>query len=262
MTIEATITLGSAGVRSVSRHRIELLQAVGRSGSIRAGARATGVSYKTASNALAAMEQLFGQRLLDTWSGGSAGGGARLTPTGLRVIEIFARLEAELASALGFVQSAIAVDGASHDPCCGPTPTMSSQNAFHGVIVSIGHDGFGADVAVDLSDHVGIVSFISDDSLSALGVRLGDPATVLIDASSVLIAPGSEAPLLSAQNCLCGVVRKCMLYPVTAEIELEIGRNHRITASVTARAAVDLKLSPGDPAYALFDAAHVTAAFP
>jgi molybdate transport system regulatory protein len=97
MTIEAIVTLGSENVAGVGRDRIRLLQAVAREGSITAGAKAAGLSYKAAWDALDAMTNLFGQPLLETRTGGRAGGGASLTPAGLSVIEAFGRLEAEMA---------------------------------------------------------------------------------------------------------------------------------------------------------------------
>ncbi|MGD9847247.1 MAG: winged helix-turn-helix domain-containing protein, partial [Variibacter sp.] len=89
MAIEAAITLRTEGISGVGRERIRLLQAVAREGSISAGARAAGLTYKATWDALEAMANLFGRPLLETRTGGRQGGGAQLTPTGLRVIEAF-----------------------------------------------------------------------------------------------------------------------------------------------------------------------------
>src|ERR1700754_4033631 len=96
MAIEAVVTLRGKDVASVGKDRIRLLQAVAREGSITAGAKAAGLTYKAAWDALDAMTNLFGQPLLETRTGGKAGGGARLTQTGVRVIEAYGRLEAEM----------------------------------------------------------------------------------------------------------------------------------------------------------------------
>src|SRR4249919_443570 len=104
MTIEATVTLRSENVPNVGRDRIRLLQAVAREGSITAGAKAVGLTYKAAWDALDAMANLFGRPLLETRTGGRTGGGAFLTPAGLRVIEAFSRLEGEMTRALRAVE--------------------------------------------------------------------------------------------------------------------------------------------------------------
>ena len=44
---------------------------------------------------------------------------------------------------------------------------------------------------------------------------------------------------------------------MSAEIVLDIGAGKTLAASVTAQSAKSLRLSPGKPAFALFDAAHV-----
>ena len=108
MTIEASITLKSKEVPAVGRERIRLLECVARSGSITAGAKAVGLSYKAAWDALDAMANLFGKPLLETRAGGRAGGGASLTATGIRVVEAFHRLEAELTRVLGQLEPELA----------------------------------------------------------------------------------------------------------------------------------------------------------
>src|SRR5882724_11486914 len=108
MAIEATITLKSDDVSGVGRDRIRLLQSVARAGSITAGAKAAGLTYKAAWDALDAMTNLFGRPLLETRTGGRAGGGASLTPTGVRVIEAFGRLEAEMSRVLRSLEPGLA----------------------------------------------------------------------------------------------------------------------------------------------------------
>jgi molybdate transport repressor ModE-like protein len=59
--------------------RIRLLEAVGREGSISGAARAVGLSYKAAWDAIDALNGLFGGPLVEARSGGLHGGGAHLT---------------------------------------------------------------------------------------------------------------------------------------------------------------------------------------
>ena len=86
MPINASITLESGGPSSVNGDRIRLLEAVAREGSISAGARAVGITYKAAWDWLDALANLFGRPMLETRTGGRSGGGATLTPAGARVI--------------------------------------------------------------------------------------------------------------------------------------------------------------------------------
>jgi len=70
------------GEVAASRWRMDLLAAVGREGSITAGAEATGVPYRVAWQKIHEMEDRLGETLLDTQTGGSEGGGAHLTAAG------------------------------------------------------------------------------------------------------------------------------------------------------------------------------------
>src|ERR1700680_2151356 len=108
MAIEALVTLRSEDVPAMGRDRIRLLEAVAREGSITAGAKAIGLTYKAAWDALDAMTNLFGRPLRVTRAGGRAAGGASLTPTGIRVIEAFGRLEAEIARVLRALEPELA----------------------------------------------------------------------------------------------------------------------------------------------------------
>jgi molybdate transport system regulatory protein len=72
---------------ATSRWRIELLKAVDEHGSITAGAEAMDVPYRVAWQKIHEMEERLGEHLLDTKTGGSSGGGARLTAAGRHHVE-------------------------------------------------------------------------------------------------------------------------------------------------------------------------------
>lgn len=260
MAIEASVTLRGEHLPSVGRERIRLLQAVAREGSITAGAKAVGLTYKAAWDALDAMANLFGQPLLETRAGGRAGGGARLTPTGVRVIEAFGRLEAEMDRALRAIEPDLAGSGISpFSLFSGFFMRTSARNALRGTITAIRSDNLAAEIAVTVSDKT-IYALITKESLSELGLCVGREAIALIKAPFVLIAPGAEPPAVSVRNCLQGVVARCETSGVGAEVVLDIGSGKTIAATITARSVEALGLAPGKPACALFDAAHVIVA--
>jgi len=258
MMIEATITLKSDDVAGVGRDRIRLLQAVAREGSITAGAKAAGLTYKSAWDALDAMANLFGSPLLETRTGGRSGGGSCLTPTGVRVIEAFGRLEAEMARVLRALEPELSGSGISPiNLVSGFFMRTSARNALRGKIDSIQSDTLNSEIAVAVSDDTMIYALVTNESLRELGLCVGREAIVLIKASFVVIAPGTDAPAVSARNCLRGVVRRCETSAVNAEVVLDIGGGKTLVSTITARSAERLGLVPGKPACALFDAAHV-----
>jgi molybdate transport system regulatory protein len=256
--IEAVVTLKGQDTPMVGRERIRLLEAVARAGSISAGAKAVGLTYKAAWDALDAMANLFGQPLLFKRAGGKDGGGASLTPTGLRVIEAFARLEAEMARVLRALEPDLAGTGISPlNLVSGLLMKTSARNALRGTISAIESDTLSAEVAVTVAPGTTIHALVTTGSVKELGLCVGREAIVLIKAPFVMIAPGEDPPRTSVRNCVRGIVQRCDISAVNAEIVLDIGGGKTLAASITAHSARSLGLAPGKPACALFDAAHV-----
>lgn len=81
------VWLENDGEVAASRWRMELLSAVDEHGSITAGAEALGVPYRVAWKKIHEMEERLGEQLLETQTGGTEGGGARLTEAGRGRVE-------------------------------------------------------------------------------------------------------------------------------------------------------------------------------
>jgi molybdate transport system regulatory protein len=90
------IWLNWNGVFLMGPNYLRFLAAVDETGTIREGGRAVGWSYRTCLNRLRRMEQVLGRRVLITRRGGESGGSARLTPEARRLVQIFARWQAEV----------------------------------------------------------------------------------------------------------------------------------------------------------------------
>ncbi|SON56903.1 Molybdenum-pterin-binding protein MopA [Hartmannibacter diazotrophicus] len=258
MTIEAHISLKAENAGSVGRERIRLLEAVAREGSITAGAKAVGLSYKAAWDALDAMANLFGAPMLATRAGGKAGGGAELTPTGIRVIEAFHRLEAEMERTLRALQSELAGTGISPGSLItGFLMRTSARNTLRGTISAIQSDAIAAAVAVDVAPGTTIHALVTNESVRELGLCVGREAIVLVKAPFVVVATGKEPPAVSVRNRIAATVRRCTASDVSAEVVLDIGGGKSLAATISAASAKALDLQPGLPAFALFDASHV-----
>lgn len=73
--------------------KADLLDAIGRTGSIRAAAAELGMSYMRAWTLIRTMNDAFRAPLVEKVRGGSGQGGARLTPSGERVLRIYRTME-------------------------------------------------------------------------------------------------------------------------------------------------------------------------
>jgi molybdate transport system regulatory protein len=73
----------------LSEYRARLLEAVAEHGSVAAAAETLHLPVRTAWKKLREMEAAAGLPLLESGSGGSAGGGSNLTPDALAMVEAF-----------------------------------------------------------------------------------------------------------------------------------------------------------------------------
>ena len=98
LSVQSRFWLTCDGVSLAGRGRIELLQRIDETGSIRQAAMAMGMSYRAAWDAVDAMNQRAGVVLITRKTGGSRGGGAQLSEAGAQLVALFARLEAQHAA--------------------------------------------------------------------------------------------------------------------------------------------------------------------
>jgi len=80
--------------------KVDLLEAIERTGSISAGARALGLSYRRAWDLMDTMNQCFKQPLVERVKGGKGGGGAQLTAAGLGMLHLYRTMETKALKAI------------------------------------------------------------------------------------------------------------------------------------------------------------------
>lgn len=80
--------------------KADLLDAIGRAGSISAAAKALNMSYRRAWQLVETMNACFGAPLVSASKGGSGGGGAEVTADGREVLAAYRRLQHEVDAVL------------------------------------------------------------------------------------------------------------------------------------------------------------------
>lgn len=86
--------------RKIGPGKADLLDAIGRTGSISAAGREMGMSYRRAWLLVDEANRIFTEPLVVAVAGGPHGGGAQLTDFGRDVLAAFRRIEARTASAI------------------------------------------------------------------------------------------------------------------------------------------------------------------
>jgi molybdate transport system regulatory protein len=73
--------------------KVDLLESIGREGSISQAARERHLSYRRAWNMVDTMNQCFKEPLVVSITGGKGGGGAVLTDAGEKIIQLYRKME-------------------------------------------------------------------------------------------------------------------------------------------------------------------------
>jgi molybdate transport system regulatory protein len=257
MQVHASVSF--AGRHSVAgRDRIRLLEAVAREGSISAAARAVGLSYKAAWDAIDALNDLFGRPLVDARSGGARGGGAQLTKSGLRVVEALTRLEGELSRALLGLEPNLRDSGISlANLVPGFMLRTSARNTLHGVVTRIKSDAVTAEVVLKVAAQTTIRSIVTCRSVDELGLCPGRDALALIKAPLISVTPARGARPASAGNCIGGSLVRKEPGANDTELIIDIGAGTKLVATMTTARVRAMQLRRGNPVWAVFDPRHV-----
>ncbi|WGY72617.1 TOBE domain-containing protein [Burkholderia cepacia] len=239
--------------------RIALLAAIGDTGSITRAAKAVGLSYKAAWDAVDTMNNLAGEPLVTRSTGGKGGGGTTLTPRATSLIAAFRTIEREHRRFIEAASAAVAgfdVDWALIGRIGMKT---SARNQLFGKVASIVRGTVNDEVTLTLPGGQPVVAVLTHESADVLGLREGVDACALVKASWVVLAVDDGGPDLkvSARNRLRGSVEAVAAGAVNSEVTLALDGGGTLTAVVTNDSVAALQLDVGRPAIALFKASSV-----
>ena len=97
-SIRVTARLLNDSGRAFGPGKAELLEHIEAEGSISRAAKAMDMSYSRAWQLVDTMNSAFRKPLVEASTGGRKGGGAVLTKTGREILDLFRRMETEIAS--------------------------------------------------------------------------------------------------------------------------------------------------------------------
>jgi molybdate transport system regulatory protein len=108
MRINGTIWFELTADVRLSERDVSLLEKIREIGSLTQAAKALGISYKTAWDALDKMNTYSKKVLVETCAGGKGGGNTVLTPYGIKVIAAYRRLSEQYKTDLAQTTKTIA----------------------------------------------------------------------------------------------------------------------------------------------------------
>ena len=255
LTGSLSLTIG--GLALGGAERIALLNAVAERGSITQAAKAIGLSYKGAWDAIDAMNQLSGSPLVERSTGGRGGGSTRLTPHGLRLVERYGQINAVHQRFLKLLDDQSIDLNQEFSLLSIINVKTSARNQFVGNVTAVRSGAVNDEVEITLAEGSRLVAIVTRDSTEALGLRTNMTVIALVKASSVLVGTALDGARLSARNQLPGVVSAVTPGAVNAEVVIAIDGGGSIAAIVTQTSVKSLGLAVGVQAMAFFNASSV-----
>ena len=168
-----------------------LLQAIDATGSINLAARTAGYSYRGAWLVLEGAGNLASDALTERSIGGKGGGGSRLTPTAHALMAAWATLQAAHHHFLRTQEAWLA----QQPVLAGALLTLkrmamktTARNQFAGTISRLEKGAVSSMVGVTLPGGTVVTASVTNDAVTALGLAVGQEATAVFKADSVMLA--------------------------------------------------------------------------
>lgn len=169
--------------------RINILRRIHETGSISEAARLSSVSYKAAWQALETLTNLAGAPLVEKEVGGNKGGGTKLTPAGLTVLELSEKLTKAREAVLMEFAARVSPELV---PLSSATLRTSMRNQFPVTIEHIARGPALVRVALRIDEQNTLKATLTQESAQLLGLNVGERALALFKATSVEIAHALE----------------------------------------------------------------------
>ncbi|MDH1657433.1 TOBE domain-containing protein [Pseudomonas mosselii] len=219
--------------------RIALLQHVAEQGSITRAAKAAGISYKAAWDAIDELNNLAAKPLVERSTGGRGGGGARLSTEGERVLRLYQRLQALQAQILESAE-----DSGDLDLLGRLMLRTSARNQLQGRISGLRREGRHDRISLDLGGGLEIEALITRGSTERLELALGATVVALLKAGWVRLLGADETPE-PGSNCLKAKVEEVLIEDGPGEVRLALGNGQTLCAFAEAAWLAQRQVQPG-----------------
>ena len=247
------LQLAEALGHTSSDKRIDILRRIGQVGSISEAARGAGVSYRAAWQALDTLSNLAGLPLLEKLVGGSGGGGARLTPAGLRLLEAADRLNQARTAVLAQIDASPGLARGQSDLSALALRT-SMRIQLPCTVQALKPDAGAVRATLRLAGGALLAARITRESAELLDLRPGLPVLALCKATAVSVV--AHADLADDRNALTGQVNRTSRLAKGGQVVLTLDSGLQLVGFTSAGPV----LKVGQAAVALIDASALVVA--
>ncbi|HLR12101.1 MAG TPA: TOBE domain-containing protein [Burkholderiaceae bacterium] len=262
LELTGSIWFASGSQNWGSQRRMALLQAIDETGSISAGARKIGLSYKAAWDAVDTMNTLAAEVLVERTTGGQRGGGARLTQSAKHIVALYHTLSE---AHNNFLQQLAVLAGPEQpdlDVIQNLMVVAPARNKLAGNICHLERYDRTHDVTIRLEGGDDLVASISPQRSKKLQLHAGKRVIVFIDMAAILIGLLDGGTVLSARNRLPGRVQDILKTDAGAEVVIKLSNGAPLVSQITPMSLQHLGLHVDAPVQAIFKASSVIVGLP
>ncbi len=262
IALQGSVWMTVGGENFGGKGRVALLAKVAEYGSITQAAKAIGMSYKAAWDAIDAMNNLAGEPLVERQAGGKGGGGTRLTQRGGQLLANFRIIEREHSRFIE--QLGKQAEGIADDYLLIRRMGMktSARNQFLGKVAHVKAGAVNDEIELEVAGGLKLVAIVTRESTEDLGLRVGAEAFALIKSSAIIVVTDFDGARFSARNRLNGTICRVQPGSVNTEVVIELPGGGSVVAIVTNDSSESLGLAVGKTASALFKASSVILGVP
>ena len=230
--------------------RIELLEQIDRYGSIAKAAKAMGMSYKSAWEALNEMNAAEGEPLAIRSTGGSGGGGTCLTPKGHEYIRIYRELQTFQQKLFDLLERQS--DSLEDLLALGRRLTLqtSARNQWFATVESLQCDTVGCRIRLNAEESFSLDAFVTRTSAQRMGLKPGTPVYAL--AKSGWVRLHTAEPETAIPNLLSCTVESLKEGVQQSEVHLRLPGSQPLVALLPHDSELST-LQPGEKLYASID---------
>ncbi|AYJ79191.1 molybdenum-binding protein [Aliarcobacter cryaerophilus ATCC 43158] len=256
MAISSNLTLELLNQPFLLEKRIELLKAIKQTGSINKAATLVPMSYKSAWEAVEAMNNLSISPIVTKETGGAGGGGTKLTNYGENLLTTYSLLKEEQRKFLENLNRITDLNSGTLKTIRRLSMQISARNQIIGTIEKISLGAVNAEIQMKLKSGKSIISIITNSSVENLGLAINDEVVAVIKSSNVLLSTETNLKL-SARNSLNGNIEEINIGSVNAEIVVNIGNEDKIVAIVNINSIENMNLKIGANVDAVIKASDI-----
>lgn len=229
----------------ITPERIELLKSIAQTGSISAGAKDMGKSYKWAWDSIDQMNSHSSSDLVSKSSGGKGGGGAEITPFAIELIDYYDDLKRIYQNKVESYQERFnqAFENRSF--------TKDIASTLHGSVSKIECNEDVCEVAIAYGD-----AALKAKCKKTMNLSEGDAISFMVESNQVIIA--KQAVEISAQNLLVGEIIEIVEDGKKVYLTLRLSTEEELKVLITMDSLTQLSLKLGQTCFAYFKTYNIT----